>query len=73
MKLSELGLKSKPQTKYFEGGYVAFSTVEGELYYQIFATGKAYQGKIEEGKVISKEHYNLIMSFKKPIDVVKRW
>lgn len=35
MKLAELGLKTKPATKYFDGGYVKFSTLEKELYYGI--------------------------------------
>ena len=35
MKLADLGLKTKPATKYFDGGYVKFSTLEKELYYGI--------------------------------------
>ena len=35
MKLAELGLKTKPATKYFDGGYYKFKTVSKVLYYQI--------------------------------------
>lgn len=35
MKLADLGLKTKPETKYFAKGYVSFKTQNKELLYQI--------------------------------------
>lgn len=35
MKLSELGLKTKPATKYFDGGFIKFSTVDKELHFAV--------------------------------------
>ena len=71
MKLAELGLKTKPETKYFAGGYVSFQTSNGELSFEIYAVGKAFQGRIAEGEVVSKDHFDALMSIKKPADCMR--
>lgn len=66
MKLSELGLKSKPQTKYFENGYIAFSVRDGELNFRIIALDKARTPFIlaDYKPIKSLEHYTQLISFK---------
>lgn len=64
MKLSELGLKQKPQTKYFEGGYVAFAVREGKLQYKIVFASKNYTGTLFTSYVLNKEHLERLLSFK---------
>lgn len=71
MKLAELGLKTKPETKYFAGGYVSFSTSEKELFYEIHVVGRTYQGLIGNGKVKDREHLDALLLIKKPADTMR--
>lgn len=69
MKLQELGLKSKPQTKYFEGGYVSFSTMDGVLRYKITQVTKTNQTVIDSGYVIDSDHFETLLTMKS----IKEW
>lgn len=63
MKLSELGLKSKPQTKTFTHGYVKYAVRNGELQYAIIFFKKKFSPRteIKSGMVRSKEHLDQLM------------
>lgn len=64
MKLAELGLKTKPATKYFEGGYVKFSTQAGHLFFTINSVTKTNQGSLIGGIVKSQEQLKQLLSAK---------
>ena len=64
MKLSELGLKTKPATKYFDGGWIAFSTENQNLFFEIFAVSKTNMGSIAKNWVTSKDQFDALMSIK---------
>jgi hypothetical protein len=65
MKLQELGLKAKPETKYFAGGYISFLTSNKELSFEItFFPTKNDMCIIAKDKIKSKEHFESIMSIK---------
>lgn len=64
MKLQELGLKSKPQTKYFTHGYVSFQTSDDELFYEVEHVSLQSKGTIDGGKVMNKEHFDMLMNVK---------
>ena len=65
MNLKDLGLKVKPETKYFANGYVSFSTSEGNLFFQIVVWSgdkrMATHSPIKSGSVDSKEQLNNLM------------
>ena len=44
MKLAELGLKTKPATKYVENGYISFSTQNKNLFHVIHQVEEFYSG-----------------------------
>lgn len=60
MNLTELGLKSKPQTKYFDGGYISFQTTNHELSYKITIMTPKIKASINGGKIISTQHLEKI-------------
>lgn len=62
MKLQELGLEHKPETKYFDGGYVSFSTDEQELYFEIIRVEKTKQYLLSHGHITNKNQFNAIMA-----------
>lgn len=64
MKLQELGLKQKPQTKYFEGGYVSFSTVGNELFYEVTSVKKEHKGSVDTGTILNKDQLDRLLSTK---------
>ena len=64
MKLSDLGLKQKPQTKYFEGGFISFSTDEKELYFEIFQVTKKGQHLLSHGHITHQLQFDAIMDIK---------
>lgn len=72
MKLSDLGLKQKPETKYFAGGYISFSTENKSLDYRIYKVSKTSQALIDCGGVLSKDQFDELISIKTISDVTKR-
>lgn len=64
MKLQELGLKTKPETKYFAHGYISFSMRGEDLWYQISFYKNKWTPKAETtwGKVKHKEHLKQLKS-----------
>lgn len=71
MKLAELGLKTKPATKYFDGGYVKFNTNNKELSYQIWIyKDKTLLMKLEDGKVKDQEHLTKLLTIKTKAEVI---
>lgn len=72
MKLADLGLKTKPETKYFAGGYVSFSTSDGHLDYRIYRVTKTNQSILDAGSVLSKDQFDELMAIKTVSDAVKR-
>jgi len=64
MKLSKLGLKTKPETKYFAGGFVAFTTSNGELWYEVHYVKKEGTGLAWSDKVKSKEVLDQLLKLK---------
>ena len=64
MKLSDLGLKTKPSTKYFAGGWVSFSTQNKELYYKIVLSTIRKQFTLDEGKIADKSHLEVLLHIK---------
>lgn len=64
MKLAELGLKTKPETKYFAGGYIKFSTENKNLFFEIFSVSKTNMGSIGKNWVTSKDQLNALLSIK---------
>lgn len=71
MKLQELGLKSKPATKYFSGGHISFSTSNKELFYKVFGTTKTWRGDLIGGKVVDKEQLDQLLSVKTLSDITE--
>ena len=71
MKLSELGLKTKPSTKYFDGGYIAFSTQNKDLYYKIVRVTKTNQATLDSGMIRSKAEFDVLMRIKTIKEVVE--
>lgn len=62
MKLEELGLKTKPATKYKDHLYISFKTVNKELFYKItFHQSKKLQVSGQWLPVTTKQHYDLIL------------
>ena len=64
MKLAELGLKTKPATKYFAGGWISFSTQNKELYYKIVLSTIRKQFTLDEGKVADKSHLTVLLTIR---------
>ncbi len=73
MKLQELGLKSKPQTKYFDGGYVSFSTIDKVLWFKVTVLDKDRKPFLfsDDEVVRSKEHLKLLLSIKHRDEVIQ--
>ena len=62
MKLAELGLKTKPASKYKDHLILSFKTVNKELFYKItFHQSKKLQMSGQWLPITSKEHYELIL------------
>jgi hypothetical protein len=71
MKLVELGLKSKPMIKYFDGGYIKFSTANKDLSFAIWVwKDRTLLMKLSEGKVKDKDHLNYLMKIKTKDEVI---
>ena len=70
MKLAELGLKTKPATKYVAGGWVSFSTTNKELSYKTVSMGKTRKSTLSGGVVISKKMLDQILSAKDIKEVI---
>ena len=64
MKLAELGLKTKPATKYFDGGYISFQTKDDELFYRVYSLTKTNQALLFEGKIEDKNTFDGLMNIK---------
>ena len=58
------GLKQKPLTKYFEGGVIKFSIVEGKLFYTVKVINKGSNSKLFVYEVKSKEQLDQLLSIK---------
>ena len=71
MKLAELGLKTKPETKYFAGGYISFITGNKELSFQIWRVTKTNQSLLFGASVTSKEQLTKLKSIKSIKDVME--
>ena len=64
MKLADLGLKTKPQTKYITQGYIKFSTENKNLHYKTVCVLKERMFTVSEGIVKDKKHFDYLMSIK---------
>lgn len=64
MKLVELGLKTKPETKYFAGGYISFQTTNHVLSYKITRVTKTNLATIDGGLVRDKGHLDILLGVK---------
>ena len=64
MNLADLGLKTKPATKYFDGGYISFSTTNHELSYNVTRVTKTNQATIDGGTVRDQGHLKLLLGVK---------
>jgi hypothetical protein len=71
MKLADLGLKTKPSTKYFSGGYVAFSVRNNELLYKLFIVHLNRMFDVMGGKITSKEELNKLLTLKTKDDLME--
>ena len=74
MKLAELGLKTKPETKYFDHGYTSFSTVNKNLFYSItvWSLDKTLQTTIIKDKEVKDIiHLNDILAIKSVAQAVE--
>lgn len=71
MKLEELGLKTKPATKYFEHGYIKFFTENKSLGYKVYRVTKTNQALIEGGSIIRKEQLTKMLAAKSIKDVLE--
>lgn len=71
MKIGTPELKTKPATKYFDGGYVKFSTDNKELSYQIWIyKDKTLLMKLEDGKVKDQEHLTKLLTIKTKTELI---
>lgn len=66
MNLNELCLKNKPSTKYFDHGWISFSTTDKELYYAIciWSADKTHLSIYAQGSILSKEQLDGFLSAK---------
>ncbi len=66
MKLAELGLKTKPATKYFDHGWVSFSTANKELYYAVclWSADKTTLSIYAQGMIRKQSQYDGMMNAK---------
>lgn len=64
MKIGTPELKTKPATKYFEHGWVSFSTSNKELYYEVVSMTKGRKATLDGGLVLNKEHLDQLLSIK---------
>ena len=66
MKLADLGLKTKPATKYFDHGYISFKTFEKELYYSFshWTLDKKTLWSSVFAKVKNREQLNNLLAIK---------
>ncbi len=73
MKLEELGLHTKPATKYFAGGYVSFWTSNKELHYQIYIWKEnKNHSLLEEDIVRDQEHFKKLLAIKSVKEAVNQ-
>ena len=71
MKLAELGLKQKPETKYVAGGYISFSTSNKELHYEIHSVTKEFNGICLSRDVRDGDHLNHLLASKSVNEAVQ--
>ena len=64
MKLADLGLKTKPATKYVEGGFISFRTENKELFYKIVVVTKTKRWTLDVGVVADKSHLDVLLGGK---------
>lgn len=71
MKIGTPELKTKPATKYFDGGYIRFFTVNKELSYQIWVwKDKTLLMMMVSGKVKDKDHLDYLMKIKTKAELI---
>ena len=70
MKLTELGLKTKPATKYVENGYISFSTQNKNLFHEIHQVTKTINGVLYRGEIRSKDYLDALLKSKTMKDVI---
>lgn len=71
MKIAELGLKTKPETKYVAGGYISFQTINHVLSYKITRVTKTNLATIDGGLVRDKGHLDLLLKCKTVKEVIQ--
>lgn len=71
MSFQELGITTKPQTKYFDGGYVSFSSLGKTLYYRLTLVSKTKQFLLIGGVVRNKEYFEKLLAIKTSKDAVE--
>lgn len=69
MKIGTPELKTKPATKYFEGGYISFKTQDKELFYKVVRVTKTRQGTLISGKVENEEELKALLAVKTLTDI----
>lgn len=72
MKLTDLGLKTKPATKYFDHGYIKFRTENKELFDEIWIMdNQRNPSLLSSGRVRDIEHLKSILAIKSRDEVVR--
>lgn len=64
MKLADLGLKTKPATKYISGGYIKFYTSNGQLCYFVYHVTKTSSGSIYGDRIRDKQTLDDLLNMK---------
>lgn len=72
MNLEQLGLKTKPQTKYFDHGHISFKTENKNLFYSVivWSLDKSIRTKIVDNKEVKDiTHLNDILAIFQDVDL----
>lgn len=64
MKIGTPELKTKPATKYFDGGYIRFYTVDKTLWYAIHRVTKTSNQSLSGGTVTNDVHLKQLLAIK---------
>ena len=74
MRIEDLGLKSKPQTKYFDHGEISFNTINKNLFYtiKVWSMDKSIRSTIIDHKEVKDvTHLNDILAIESVAQAVE--